>query len=320
MRRRLLTLIVCALTVAVAATAATVPRVVLPRDHFGHRAGIEWWYVTGVLQGSDGMRYSVFFTLFKRAGFVVPVSQVVNLDTGAVVGHTETVGRATIGGTALNVTLPGAALRYAAGRWSFSASAAGYALELSASPRKPYVLHGATGYIRQSTAGLSAYYSNTRMAAVGSVTTSTGVVRLSGQAWLDHQWGNFASDPAALNWDWFSCRFDDRTELMLYRFRAPDGTPLARYGSGTFIRSNGTAVATPRFSVTPGQRVFEGAGRRWPLDWQLSLPAQNLELRLVSTVSDQLVRGTVLPTFYEGVADATGSKTGTCFVEQSYAG
>ena len=320
MRRGFLALIVCAFTIAAAATAASVPRVELPRDHFGHRAGIEWWYMTGLLQGSDGMRYSVFFTLFKRAGFVVPVSQVVNLDTGALAGHTETVGRATIGGTALNVTLPGAALRYAAGRWSFSASAAGYALELSASPRKPYVLHGATGYIRQSTAGLSAYYSNTRMAAVGSVTTSTGVVRLSGQAWLDHQWGNFASDPAALNWDWFSCRFDDRTELMLYRFRAPDGTPLARYGSGTFIRSNGTAVATPRFSVTPGQRVFEGAGRRWPLDWQLSLPAQNLQLRLVSTVPDQLVRGTVLPTFYEGVADATGSKTGTCFVEQSYAG
>ena len=80
-----------------------------------------------------------------------------------------------------------------------------------------------------------------------------------------------------------------------------------------------TALATPRFTVTPGQRVFEGAGRSWPLDWQLSLPAENLELRLVSVLPDQLVRGTVLPTFYEGVAHATGSKTGICFVEQSYA-
>jgi hypothetical protein len=70
-----------------------------------------------------------------------------------------------------------------------------------------------------------------------------------------------------------------------------------------------TALTTQRFTVTPGRRVFEEAGRSWPL-----------ELRLVTALPDQLVRGTVLPTFYEGVAHATGSKTGICFVEQSYAG
>jgi len=42
-------------------------------------------------------------------------------------------------------------------------------------------------------------------------------------------------------------------------------------------------------------------------------------LRLVSALPDQLVRGTVLPTFFEGVAYVTGSKTGIRFVAQSYA-
>ena len=54
----------------------------LPRDHYGHAAGIEWWYVTGLVRGTDGRRYSVFFTLFKRGAFVLPVSQVVDLEIG----------------------------------------------------------------------------------------------------------------------------------------------------------------------------------------------------------------------------------------------
>src|SRR5437899_19327 len=52
-------------------------RVALPRDHYAHPAArIEWWYVTGVVRGRDGRRYSVFFTLFRRAGLVLPISQV----------------------------------------------------------------------------------------------------------------------------------------------------------------------------------------------------------------------------------------------------
>ena len=68
----------------------------------------------------------------------------------------------------------------------------------------------------------------------------------TGTAWFDHQWGNFANVPSASHWDWFSCRFDDRTELMLYRFR--DG------------HMNGTAVDSRR----PGparDRVHREAGR-----------------------------------------------------------
>ena len=86
--------------IVAAATLAT-PHLHFPRDHYGHQAGIEWWYFTGYVHGSDGHRYSVFFTLFKRAGFVLPVSQAVNLDTGAIVGHSEQLVRATIGPTRL---------------------------------------------------------------------------------------------------------------------------------------------------------------------------------------------------------------------------
>jgi predicted secreted hydrolase len=316
-RRAVLT---AALALAVAGVAiAAAPRVTLPRDHAGHRAGIEWWYLTGVVRGDDGARYSIFFTLFKRAGFLLPVSQVLDLDTGALVGHTETVAKATVGST-LNVHIPGARLRYvqATNSWSLAAGAAGYALTLTAVPQKRYVLHGNHGYISQSVAGPSAYYSATRMTARGTITAGGKTIPFSGETWLDHQWGNFAADPRAFNWDWFSCRFDDRTELMLYRFRRSDGTPLAAYRSGTLVLRDGRTRAVRGFEIAAGERTLDAAGRRWPLDWQLLATTAGIDVRLTSIVADQLVRGTVLPTFYEGAATATGSKAGLCFVEQSY--
>jgi predicted secreted hydrolase len=317
-RRAILSLVLLLALVATAAAAG--PKVTLPRDHFGHRAGIEWWYITGYVRGQNGARYSVFFTLFKRAGFVLPVSQVVDLDSGALIGHTETVAPRALGASSLDVRAPGARLHYVqrTNTWTFAARQGQYALSLTATPTKPYVLHGGTGYIRQSTAGVSGYYSATRMTARGTITAAGKAIGFSGEAWLDHQWGNFATDPRALLWDWFSCRFDDRTELMLYRFRGLDGAPLTAYRTGTYVLRSGKARTEKAFDVIAGSRALDAAGRMWPLDWELRLPAEQLDLKLTSIVDDQLVRSTVLPTFYEGAATATGSKIGICFVEQSY--
>jgi len=319
--RWLVSFAVAALALAAAGASAT-PRVSLPRDHSGHpSAGIEWWYVTADGTGSDGRRYSVFFTLFKRGAFVLPTSQVVDLGSGKVVGHTEIVARAAVGTAELDLSLPTARLRYtpASNTWRFAASRPGYALDLLATPTKPYALHGGgTGVIRQSVAGPSSYYSATRMAARGRITRGAAVVRFTGEAWLDHQWGSFQDDPRAFAWDWFSCRFDDRTELMLYRFRTRAGAPLPAVSTGTFVRRDGRTRPIPEFGVEAGERALVAAGRRWPLDWRLDVPSEKLTLRLRSVVRDQLVRGTVLPTFWEGAATATGTKTGTCFVELSY--
>jgi predicted secreted hydrolase len=280
--------------------ALVSPQLHFPRDHLGHPSGVEWWYFTAAVDGSDGHRYSVFFTVFKRAGFVLPVSQVVSLDTGRIVRHTENLVRAP----GLPFSSAAAGLRYDAARdeWAGRAST----LAFTAHPVKPYVLHGGgTGVIRQGS-GASHYYSATRMTIRGR----SGAVRFTGTAWFDHQWGDFATVPSAQHWDWFSCRFDDRTELMLYRFR--DG-----HENGTFDDHAGRGHAVGRFEAVPGARVFRAAGRRWPLDWTLRVPAERLTLRLHALVSDQLFRGMFVPTFWEGAVTATGTKTGVCFVEET---
>ena len=159
--RRLILLLGLLALIGAGTTAAGGPNPVrLPRDHFAHPpAGVEWWYATGLVRGSDGRRYTVFFTLFRRAGLVLPVSQVVELDRDLVLGHSERLARATVGTASLDVRAGGARLAYgpATNTWRFGASGPSYALAFTARPEKPYVLHGGgSGVIRQSLGGRSA--------------------------------------------------------------------------------------------------------------------------------------------------------------------
>ena len=315
--RRLLLLLGLLALIGSGTTAAGGPAAVrLPRDQFAHpAAGVEWWYVTGLVRGSDGRRYTVFFTLFRRAGLVLPVSQVVELDRDLVLGHSERLAGATLGTTSLDVQAGGAELAYrpATNTWRFGATGPSYALSFTARPEKPYVLHGGgSGVIRQSLGGRSAYYSATRMAARGTIVAGRRHISFSGVAWLDHQWGSFQADSRAFNWDWFSCRFADRTELMLYRFRdRRTGRPLAAYRNGTFVRRDGSSTQVTAFTATSD-------GRHWPLAWTLHVPELGLDLRLRSLARNQLFHGVLVPTFWEGASAVTGTKRGDCFVEVSY--
>jgi predicted secreted hydrolase len=306
-----------------AAIGATPPQVQLPRDHFGHpRAGIEWWYFTALAKDAAGTPYTVFFTLFSSRGGLVADSQVVNLATGAVVGHTEDVALRKVSSSSLDARAGPARLRFLprTNTWSFSVLTPAFAVSLTQRPLKPYALHGGgTGVIQQSVAGPSHYYSSTRMSARGTLRAGSTTVTLTGQSWFDHQWGNFVDDPRAFDWDWFSCRFLDGSELMLYRFRdAVTGLPIAGSASGTFVAKSGKATAVKDFAATAGARTLDAEGRSWPLDWTLEVPPLSLTESLAAIVPDQLVRNKVVPTFWEGASTATGTRAGTCFVELSY--
>ncbi len=323
MRRVLLILAATACLSVAAALAADRPPVQLPRDHFAHPgAGIEWWYFTALVRDPAGTRYSVFFTDFSSNGFVVPVAQVRNLDTGALVGHLESLAPARLGTSSLDLVAGRSRLQYPAGSntWRLSAGGAGWQVTLSQRPEKPYALHGGgTGVIRQSVAGISHYYSATRMRATGTLRAGRRTLALKGESWFDHQWGDYAGNPRAFDWDWFSCRFDDRSELMGYQFLDhAGGKPLAGFANGTFVAPNGKATAVHGFVATHDGRTFTGAGHTWPLDWQLHASAPNLTETVKALLRDQLVRNTIVPTFWEGAAEATGTHTGPCFVEISY--
>ena len=95
------------------------------------------------------------------------------------------------------------------------------------------------------------------MTARGTIRARGRTIGFSGAAWLDHQWGDFERGVAASNWDWFSCRFDDRTELMLYRFREGDANMRS-----VWICSRNDAIGN--LAVMLAAAGVFGTGTGWP--------------------------------------------------------
>ena len=297
----------------VAVATLAVPPLHFPRDHFAHRAGIEWWYFTAYVHGSDGHRYSVFFTLFKRGGFVLPVSQVVNLDTGKLVGHSEQVMTARTGSTGLSVHGVNGGLTYVAGsrNWALGAKKGSYLMSMIATPEKPYVLHGGgTGFIRQGSA-TSNYYSSTRMKAGGIIVNGRRRIEYHGHRVVRPPVGELHEQPER-----------EPLGLVLLPVRRPyraDALPLPRRPRERHRRRpRRPRPARDELRRQARERAYYRAvGRSWPLDWTLTVPGEHLTERLHAIVPDQLFRSLLLPTFWEGAVTATGTKDGVCFVEET---
>src|SRR5947207_3668385 len=94
----------------------------------------------------------------------------------------------------------------------------------------PPPLHNGHGLLPFSNLGFSYYYSRTRMALSGSLIDHNQPLRVSGEAWMDHQWGNFLTVGGG-GWDWFSIQLDNNTEMMLYFIRDSSGQAVSTYVS-----------------------------------------------------------------------------------------
>ena len=68
------------------------------------------------------------------------------------------------------------------------------------------------------------------MDAAGSVQLGETTLEVTGDAWFDHQWGDFISVGGG-GWDWFAVNLDDGTDLTLSLVRSADGTYPLVYGT-----------------------------------------------------------------------------------------
>lgn len=313
--------------IATASTASTAPAVrpvSLPRDHGAHPAfGIEWWYTAGTLAGTNRHDYFWFATIWSAGGEAIAKVNVVDLRTDRIVLSHEYLrsGAYRAGLTRLGVGSFRLGWR-AHGRWGTWAVSAPTnrtsRLELKLSPVQPYVLNGRHGIIRQGSGGRSAYYSAPRLKASGTLATNGRRVRLSGQGWLDHQWGNFGTDVGALRWNWFACQFQNGSDLMLYQFLNPSNRPSG-VQNGTFVHSNGKFAHLSRFTVTPLRPVIKPAGARstYPLRWRINVPSAGIELTVRARARNQFIVNRYVPSFWEGAAAVTNGRPGGCIVESS---
>jgi predicted secreted hydrolase len=324
MRHALATLLALSV-LAGSARAATLEPVQLPRDHGAHpQFGVEWWYTTGHASAPGGRGYFWFATIWTSPMGSVGRVNVVDLRRDRVVLARQWTQPGQFASGTTDLAAGDLRIRWTAGgRYGRLAVDArvdgGDRLRLRLVPRRPYALHGDHGVVRQGASGAAAYYSGTRLRGTGSLTVSGRKRRLAGRAWFDHQWGDFATSPGALRWDWFACQLDDGRDLMLTQFLGPDFQPLPGVQQGTLVDRHGRARPVTSFTATPAGRTLQPAGATttYPLDWRLRVPSAGIELSLRAAARNQFVPMQLLPSFWEGAARIVHGPAGVCTVENS---
>ncbi|HZS00630.1 MAG TPA: lipocalin-like domain-containing protein [Chloroflexota bacterium] len=327
---RLLGLLACAALLAgCARPAAPPPRIVapdpppapvepitFPRDEAPHADLTEWWYYTGHLFDDDGGRYGFEFVIFQVVRGDYPVIYVAHMAvTDGPRGrywHDQRVSRGSQIGRqdGFDLDVAGWRLRGALGTDAIEATADPYGLSLHLTASKPPVLHDGSGYFDYGPVGGSYYYSRTRMAVEGTLRDGDAARPVQGQAWMDHQWGNFL---VVGGWDWYSLQLDDLTDLMLFFTRAPDGTPGLTFG--TIVAPNGAAepLQESDFAVAAtGTWTSPHTGAVYPSGWTVTLPGDGLSLELVPTQLDQELQtsATVGMAYWEGQVEIHGTRAG----------
>ncbi len=235
-----------------------------------------------------------------------------------------------------NVTNPGAPLGTpwtmsgADGADTLTAAAAGtevrgdpvdaFGIDLRLAATKPPAMHDMDGYVDFGPAGGSYYYSRTAMDAAGTVTLGGSVLEVTGDAWFDHQWGDFISVGGG-GWDWFAINLEDGTDLTLSLVRAADGTYPLVYG--TLVDKAGATrhLGPGDFTIEVSDRWTSPAtGATYPAGWMVSLPAENLEIALAPTVPQQELdtRATTGVVYWEGSQRVSATRDGLPLGGQAY--
>jgi len=327
-----------------------------PRDHWAHPGyKTEWWYFTGQLTDtSDSTRRFGYQFTFFRVG-VSPDSLPINSTwavTDLVMGHaaltdlstkthrfSELVYRANglLGGfpqpqdsvVAWSRAPAGTdgvwELRWVDQRFAFTAvdDRAGFAFALETRPEKPLVFQGPNGYSRKgnSQTAASLYYSFTRLSTSGTVTIDGKEYTISGESWMDKEFGSNQLTGNQVGWDWFSLRLNDGRDVMVYRLRDRDGaTDFAR---ATVVSPEGT----PRFQGGDAWDVevldtwrSPATGAEYPIRWRIGARDEGISFVVTAELPDQENVSRLVPGlfYWEGsvvVTDESGLFLGVGYVE-----
>jgi predicted secreted hydrolase len=111
------------------------------------------------------------------------------------------------------------------------------------------------------------------MLAQGTVLDHGQRVPVTGQAWMDHQWGNFVS-LAGSGWDWYSIQLDDDTEYMLYVIRDAQKRPIETFGTYVGVDGSATEIAPSAIHTSAtGTWTSPATGGVYPSGWTVALDA-----------------------------------------------
>lgn len=228
-------------------------KLVFPQDYGAHQDfRIEWWYITGWLETEDNKPLGFQVTFFRYATgqnhdnpsqFAAKYLIIAHLAlsdpaTGKLMHEEKSLREgfdlayARSGTTDVKLddwTL----VREADGRYQVDMQGSDFGLRLALTPTQMAMLQDQNGFSRKGPKPEQAsyYYSEPHLQVTGAVSRNGKPVKVTGRAWLDHEWSTAYLDPDADGWDWTGANLDDGSALMAFQIRRKGGGKVWAYAA-----------------------------------------------------------------------------------------
>ena len=281
-----------------------------------HAGCSEWWYATSVVTDEDGKLFSLQFTITKRLISAQNVYAVIlsltDFETGQHYLHQQ-----------MSMSLKPLILSKTTAQWEdlcgaikgphsmkLFAQAGEWSYDLTLDYGKGAFWHCQQGVLQMGLPDqdqTTTYFSYTNMPTSGIIAIGDRVFRVRGKTWFDKQGGSYTDTRRATHWEWFSFRFDDDEEIMLFSF------PQSDYADGTYIPKTGSARRLNHYAITPDKFV-RVEGKLFSFGWTVRMPGIKDEIYSVKPKIEGQWNGG----FFELLADVTaqdGRHVGVCYVE-----
>ena len=251
-----------------------------PRDHGAHPDfRVEWWYVTGWLDGPLGFQITFFRarpgeesnnpSSFNPRQIILAHAAIADPTRGRLL----TDQRAARAGLSLahaeldrtGVWVDDWRLELEGDRYQARIAGRDIDLDLTLHASSAPVLQGDGGFSRKGHRAEEAsyYYSRPHLQTVGTVNGR----KVTGSAWLDHDWSSAYLAPEAAGWDWCGINLFDGGSFMAFQMRDKKG--------GVHYAAPGTSFKVLRTWQSPR------TGVEYPVSMQVN------DLRLEPLMDDQ---------------------------------
>lgn len=284
----------------------------------------EWWYYNGHMNTVDGRKYGYELCFFR----VAPVIYFAHIAVTDENKNEFKYKRSFFRPKRVAIKTKTNDIRYgdwvaeqiATYRYRIEGTVENFKFDLNLDlTKEPMIING-NGLIDMPEGTNSYYYSLTRLNTRGFLTIDGQKTPVSGQSWMDHQWGNFIA--WRIGWDWFSFQMDDGTEYNLFGFRKRNGKKLKRYVNvhnavSVSDHSMGFKIKRLKWWTSPK------TGRLYVTKWKVTIPQRQETFIVEATNQDQEVASRdwydLAPTYWEGSCNVTKIKAdGTKVKGQSY--
>jgi predicted secreted hydrolase len=315
--------------VNVSPTATPSPPIHFPQDEAPHRDLTEWWYYTGHMYATmpDGRVHHYGFELvfFQALRGDLPPVYAAHFAISDITRGQFHYGQRRL--TEPNAVIPDGAstrgidiqindwsIRGVNGSDHLIAKMDNYAFQIDLHGLKPATLHNGNGLITYGLGGFSYYYSRTQLSLSGTLVDHNQPLHVTGEAWMDHQWGNFLTLSGG-GWDWFSIQLTNNAQMMLYLIRDASGKTVSSYIG--YIGSQNKSFLLPASSLQVtilNHWRSPITGANYPSGWKLEIHNPRLRASLILTPElknqELLVYQSTGNSYWEGAVSIQGQSAG----------